>query len=208
MTNTNQHNPHPLPAMVPPPTDMVGLGVMMNEIRSHVSNIAVLHERQTNSEKRLADSERRNTEALTDIKQQLLRVHDRLDLMDSNVREEVSSVREEVSNVREDFRRASEQHRQETVRQIEHAVAPVLARADDAAKMAKDVRAELDGWINRVRGGWSVGSIVFGLFQSAVVAMVLWMGAEVKTMHDWRIQMEARQPDTRNDKRGNEISAK
>lgn len=157
----------------------------MQEIRAAMGNMAVLYERDANRERRLVESEERHAQTLTEIKQQIVRVHQRLDQMNIAVREEVSSVREE-------FQRFGESHRQETTAQIDKAIEPVWQKVDENARAIKETKGELDGWINRARGGWFIGSICAGVFQGCIVAVLIWVFSEIKTMHDWRIMMEAR----------------
>lgn len=109
----------------------------MQEICAAMGNMAVLYERDANRERCLVESEEHNARTLTEIKQQIVRVHQCPDQMNIAVREKVSSVREE-------FQRFGESHRQETTAQIDKAI--------------KETKSELDGWINRARGGWFIGS--------------------------------------------------
>lgn len=178
------NNSHPTPLHSFDPSVLIGL---MQEIRGGFAQLQVITERHSNTERRLADSEERAAEALKSLEQQVLRVHQRLDEMQNTMREEVSSVREEV-------RQFTEGHRAETLRQITSAVEPVAKRTDEAAKAASDVRKDFDGWVNRGKGAWFVASICAGIFQACIVGALLWAMGEVKTLHDWRIQVEAQRP--------------
>lgn len=159
---------------------------ILHEIRSHMGNMAMLHERSAQHERRIAEQDQRTSETLGEIKQQLNLVQERLGGV-------ADTVRDEVSGVREEFREFKDQHRRETLGQITLAIEPAVKKAEDASAVAKKVKEDLDGWINRARGGWFIGSILAGLLQSLIVAALVYVGSEVKAMHDWRIQVEARQ---------------
>lgn len=194
-STTSQPNPPTAMVVAPVDTDIVVMAGWMNEIRTSFSEIAVLTERYTQVERRLADTEERTADVLDEIKQQVVRVHDRLDAMQV-------AVREEVSGVRSEFRNFSDVHRGETTAQIAKAISPVWEKVDSNTKLIQDTKAELSSWINRGKGAWFVGAIFAGVFQACIVGALIWLLSEVKTTHDWRIIMEAQRPHERRNESG------
>lgn len=169
-----------------PGTDLSIIAGLIGELRTSIGSIAVLHERDANRERRMVESEERTVEALDEIKHQIVRVHERLDQINTSVREEVSSVRREMQQI-------TDAHRTETTEQIAKAIDPMWVKIDANSKKIEATKNDLDGWINRVKGGWFIGSICAGVFQACIVAVLVWVLGEVKTTHDWRITMEAQQ---------------
>lgn len=179
--NTNQP-----PIVRAQPVDITVLAGWMDEIRQSVGAVALLHERHTQNEKRLAESEERTAGALERIEHQIVRVHERMDSISQTVSKEVSSVRDEV-------RQFAERHRAETSEQIKEATAPIWKKVDENAASIETTRSELSGWINRAKGGWFIGSIFAGFVQMCIIGVLVWAANEIKTMHDWRIMQEAQQ---------------
>ena len=46
------------------------------------------------------------------------------------------------------------------------------------------VKSELHGWINKAKGGWWIGSILWGAFGSLLVGACIWLTSEVMDMRD------------------------
>ncbi|WP_423680213.1 MULTISPECIES: hypothetical protein [unclassified Undibacterium] len=110
----------------------------------------------------MVESEDRNTEALARLVQQVDKVHERLDELKA-----------------------------ETGSQIAEAIRPLNEKHQSMSRDLGNVRADLDGWVNRGKGAWFVASICAAIFQSFIVAALLWAVAEIKTLHDWRISVDA-----------------
>lgn len=137
----------------------------MNEIRSSLAQLAVLTERNQQQDRRQVESEERIGQALARMEQQMARLHARLD-----------------------------DNPAETSLQIKVAIEPLVKGLEESRREVRAVRSDLDGWVNRGKGAWFVATIFAGVVQSVVVGSMVWLGSEVKALHDWRIHVEAQRP--------------
>lgn len=144
---------------------------LMDEVRSVLTQVQLLNERYTNNDRRLVESEDRNSEALKRLELQVTRVHERLDEL-----------------------------KVETAVQISEAISPLVAKSDSLDVAIKGVRSDLDSWINRGKGAWFIASIAAGIFQCFIVAALAWALTEIKTLHDWRITIDAQRTEERRQK--------
>jgi DNA anti-recombination protein RmuC len=107
----------------------------------------------------------------------MVRLHERIDSLNSKVGEEISSMRDEIRNQHQD-------HRETVNSQIQTSVIALTAQVGALDKRLSDVKSETEGWINRGKGAWWSASLVWGVFGTAILGSVAWLFGEVRTMHE------------------------
>ncbi len=107
----------------------------------------------------------------------MVRLHERIDSLNTRVGDEISSMREEIRNQHQD-------HRETVNQQIQTSVIALTSQVSNLDKRLDSVKSETEGWINRGKGAWWSASIFWGLFGTGVLGTVAWLFGEVKTMHE------------------------
>jgi hypothetical protein len=164
-------------------TEMRFLRDAVTEVKTTVASYPALIERQATTEQRQQETENRFADALVKVEQSIIRIHDRMD----EVRD---IVQKDMIDVKEDFRTFRDEHRKEVSTLIEATTGNLSAHISDLSKKVSDVKSETESWVNKGKGAWFVASILWGVIQLAIVAMMGWFFTEVRGLHDWKIITE------------------
>lgn len=114
----------------------------------------------------------------------MVRLHERLDELNSKLTQEVTNMKEEV-------RRAQEDHRGSVAHQIQTSIIAVTNQTSEMRKELTTLHTETEGWINRAKGAWWAASILWGLFGAGVLAAVAWVFSKVNNLNEALIQIQA-----------------
>ena len=101
-------------------------------------------------------------------------------------------VQKDMIDVKEDFREFRDEHRKEVIALIDANTSAYAIQISDLTKKVTEVKTETEGWINKGKGAWFVASILWGVIQLAIIAMMGWFFTEVRSLHDWKIVAEHR----------------
>ena len=166
-------------------TEIRNMRDTVTEVRTTVASYPALIERQATTEQRQQETEGRFADALEKVEQSIIRIHDRMD----EVRD---IVQKDMMDVKEDFRSFRDEHRKEVVTLIEANTSSYGKQVADLTRKVTEVKTETEGWINKGKGAWFVASILWGVIQLAIIAMMGWFFTEVRSLHDWKIVAEHR----------------
>ena len=166
-------------------TEIRNMRDTVTEVRTTVASYPALIERQATTEQRQQETEGRFADALEKVEQSIIRIHDRMD----EVRD---IVQKDMMDVKEDFRSFRDEHRKEVVTLIEANTSSYGKQVADLTRKVTEVKTETAGWINKGKGAWFVASILWGVIQLAIIAMMGWFFTEVRSLHDWKIVAEHR----------------
>ena len=166
-------------------TEIRNMRDTVTEVRTTVASYPALIERQATTEQRQQETEGRFADALEKVEQSIIRIHDRMD----EVRD---IVQKDMMDVKEDFRSFRDEHRKEVVTLIEANTSSYGKQVADLTRKVTEVKTETEGWINKGKGAWFIASILWGVIQLAIIAMMGWFFTEVRSLHDWKIVAEHR----------------
>ena len=166
-------------------TEIRNMRDTVTEVRTTVASYPALIERQATTEQRQQETEGRFADALEKVEQSIIRIHDRMD----EVRD---IVQKDMMDVKEDFRSFRDEHRKEVVTLIEANTSSYGKQVADLTRKVTEVKTETEGWINKGKGAWFVTSLLWGVIQLAIIAMMGWFFTEVRSLHDWKIVAEHR----------------
>lgn len=161
-------------------TEIRNLRDTVTEVKTRIASYPALIERQAATEQRQQETENRFADALEKVESSIIRIHDRMD----EVRD---IVQKDMLDVKDDFRTFREEHRKEVIALIDANTSGHTTQIAELTREVSEVKSETEGWINKGKGAWFVASILWGVIQIAIIAMMGWFFTEVRQLHDWKI---------------------
>ena len=161
-------------------TEIRNLRDTVTEVKTRIASYPALIERQAATEQRQQETENRFADALEKVESSIIRIHDRMD----EVRD---IVQKDMLDVKDDFRTFREEHRKEVIALIDANTSGHTTQIAELTREVSEVKSETEGWINKGKGAWFVASILWGVIQIAIIAMMGWFLTEVRQLHDWKI---------------------
>ena len=161
-------------------TEIRNLRDTVTEVKTTIASYPALIERQATTEQRQQETENRFADALEKVESSIIRIHDRMD----EVRD---IVQKDMLDVKDDFRTFREEHRKEVIALIDANTSGHTTQIAELTRKVNEAKSETEGWINKGKGAWFVASILWGVIQIAIIAMMGWFFTEVRQLHDWKI---------------------
>jgi uncharacterized membrane protein YdfJ with MMPL/SSD domain len=174
MTDTTHHRPMTPDILA---RDIEKMEAAIGQLRAAVLDTQITSGKITSLEQTISQFIARSEVIADKNEKSMVRLHERIDSLNTKVGEEISSMRDEIRNQHQD-------HRETVNSQIQTSVIALTSQVGALDKRLSDVKSETEGWINRGKGAWWSASVVWGVFGAAVFGSVAWLFGEVRTMHE------------------------